>query len=366
MPTFLFTTWDGGGNVPPVLGIAARLRRRGHLVRVLGHPQQRSAVESAGLAFEPYRHVGPWSATVPAGAPRWAWKYVRLFTSKATAVDVAEAHRRDPVDVMVLDCMLLGPFLAARELGVPHVALMHTVYGYLGGAFSTGAVGLVGRVRGLSPARLWGGSDLSVLAGLAALDEAASPPPRLRYTGPVWPVGAPPPVPHAAPEPKILVSLSSIFYGGQTGVLQSIMDAVADLPVRVVLTTGNATAPRDVRAPANVEVHGFVPHADILPTVSLVVGHAGHSTTMLALAHDLPLVLIPMTPMGDQPDVARAVAAQGAAEVLKKSASVAQIRAAIVRMLADGPHRVAAAGLGARIRAADGADTAADLIEQLA
>ncbi|GAA1624051.1 glycosyltransferase [Catellatospora bangladeshensis] len=366
MPSFLFTTWDGGGNVPPVLGVAARLHRRGHQVRVLGHPQQRAAVEAAGLPFEPYRHAGRWSATAPTSVARWSWNYVRLFTSKRSTADVIEAHRRSPADVMVLDCMLLGPFLAAQRLGVPHVALMHTVYGYLGGSFSSGAVGFVGRLRGMGPTRLWGKADLSILAGLADLDEAASVPSTLRYAGPVWPMGAPAPVRHEAAQPRILISLSTIFYAGQTAVLQAVLDAVADLPVQVVLTTGHATAPEDVRAPANVEVHRFVPHAEILPTVSLVVGHAGHSTTMLALAHDLPMVLIPMSPLGDQPDVARAVAGQGAAEVLARSASVAEIRAAITRMLADGPHRDAAARLGAQIRAADGADTAADLIEQLA
>lgn len=365
MSSFLFTTWDGGGNVPPVLGVAARLQRRGHQVRVLGHPQQRAAVEAAGLPFEPYRRAGRWSATAPTSAARWAWNYVRLFTSRRSTADVIEAYRRSPVDVMVLDCMLLGPFLAARRLGVPHVALMHTVYGYLGGSFSSGAVGMVGRLRGMSPTRLWARADLSILAGLAELDEPGRVPSALRFAGPVWPLGGPAPVRHAAGEPRILISLSTIFYAGQTAVLQAVLDAVADLPVRVVLTTGHAIAPEDVRAPANVSVHRFVPHAEILPTVSLVIGHAGHSTTMLALAHDLPLVLIPMSPLGDQPDVARAVAAQGAGMMLSRSAPVAEIRAAITRMLADGPHRAAAARLGSRIRAADGADTAADLIERL-
>jgi len=31
-----------------------------------------------------------------------------------------------------------------------------------------------------------------------------------------------------------------------------------------------------------------------MPEVSLVVGHGGHGTTMQALAHDLPVLLMPM------------------------------------------------------------------------
>jgi hypothetical protein len=37
MGDILFVTWDGGGNVPPAIGIACELQRRGESVRVLGH-----------------------------------------------------------------------------------------------------------------------------------------------------------------------------------------------------------------------------------------------------------------------------------------------------------------------------------------
>jgi UDP:flavonoid glycosyltransferase YjiC (YdhE family) len=72
-----------------------------------------------------------------------------------------------------------------------------------------------------------------------------------------------------------------------------------------------------------------------------------------------------MSSLGDQPAVARAVARQGAATVLRRNASVGDIRAAIEHLLGDGPHRAAAARLGRQIRSTDGAVAAADLIEQL-
>ncbi len=50
MSTIRFVTWDGGGNVPPALGIAAELVARGHRVGVLGHERQREPVTRAGLA----------------------------------------------------------------------------------------------------------------------------------------------------------------------------------------------------------------------------------------------------------------------------------------------------------------------------
>ncbi|HET9995865.1 MAG TPA: hypothetical protein VFQ17_00040, partial [Nocardioides sp.] len=51
MADILFVTWDGGGNVPPAVGIAAELAARGHRVRFLGHPTQAAAFADRGLAF---------------------------------------------------------------------------------------------------------------------------------------------------------------------------------------------------------------------------------------------------------------------------------------------------------------------------
>lgn len=55
--SYLFVTWEGGGNVPPVLGLARRLAARGHTVRVLTEPCLERAVREAGARFLPFtRH----------------------------------------------------------------------------------------------------------------------------------------------------------------------------------------------------------------------------------------------------------------------------------------------------------------------
>ena len=87
---------------------------------------------------------------------------------------------------------------------------------------------------------------------------------------------------------------------------------------------------------------------------------------MRALAHDLPLVVMPMHPLLDQPMVGAAVTTAGAGELVAKKAKPEQLRRVITRLLADGPHRRAAAGLGAEIRRLDGTSTAAGLVEELA
>ncbi len=49
MAEILFVTWDGGGNVPPAVGIATELKRRGHVVRFAGHARQHESLTAAGF-----------------------------------------------------------------------------------------------------------------------------------------------------------------------------------------------------------------------------------------------------------------------------------------------------------------------------
>ena len=96
-----------------------------------------------------------------------------------------------------------------------------------------------------------------------------------------------------------------------------------------------------------------------------MVGHGGHATTMVALAHDLPLLVIPMDAMTDQPFIGKAIQRAGAGRTMGRKSSPEKIRAAIEELLADGPHRAAAARLGAVVRALPGATTGADLVEDV-
>ena len=102
----------------------------------------------------------------------------------------------------------------------------------------------------------------------------------------------------------MLVSLSTFAFKELEPTWQRVLDAVAPLDARVIATTGPAVDPARLRVPANVELHSWLPHADVMPEVSMVVGHGGHATTMVALAHDLPLLVIPMD-AHDRPAVHR-------------------------------------------------------------
>jgi hypothetical protein len=102
MARILAVTWDGGGNVPPMLGIAGELQRRGHQVRVLGHFQQRDVVVSAGLQFIEYRHARPWSPNVTATGARFLLRFLfEAFTDPGPGKDVHNELAREPADLAV-------------------------------------------------------------------------------------------------------------------------------------------------------------------------------------------------------------------------------------------------------------------------
>ena len=54
---FLFTTWEGGGNVTPVLVVTRKLIARGHRVRVMSEECNRPEAEAAGARFTAWKRA---------------------------------------------------------------------------------------------------------------------------------------------------------------------------------------------------------------------------------------------------------------------------------------------------------------------
>jgi UDP:flavonoid glycosyltransferase YjiC (YdhE family) len=347
-----------------MLGIACELQRRGHQVRVLGHSQQSDVVVSTGLKFVAYRHARPWSPKVAATGARFLLRFLfEVFTDPGPGKDVHNELARELVDLALVDSMMLAGLRATERAGVPAAVLMHTFHRYHTHEWSRGPIGVVAAVRGMRPGRLWNAADRVLVATDSELDPATQRrlPTNVRYTGVVQ---APIQPGTSEDRPLVLVSLSTLFFEGQEATLQAILDALDGLPIRSVVTTG-AVTPGALRAPANVEVHQYLSHDEILPSASLVVGHGGHSTTMRALAHGVPLLILPMHRILDQLMIGKAVSAAGAGRVLPKTASAEVIRSAVQSLLHEPSYRQAAVAIGARLRSHNGAITAADELEAL-
>jgi UDP:flavonoid glycosyltransferase YjiC (YdhE family) len=217
-------------------------------------------------------------------------------------------------------------------------------------------------VKRIPARKLLSAAAARLVACLPELDPAGSGtrPSNLHYTGPVV-AGA-----SAVPtEPTVLVSLSTVNFPGQTRAMQHILDALGTLDVRGIATVGPSIGMKNLAAPPNVELRGFVPHAELLPTVSMVIGHGGHATTMVALAHDLPVLVMPMHPMLDQKMVGQSLVDAGAGRLLSKNAKPAAIATDVKELISEGPHRAAAARLGGAIRTTRGALAGADLVESV-
>ena len=360
----LILTLDGSGNVPPALAVGAELRARGHAVRVLGTARQAADVAAAGLEHVAYQHPRPWVAQEPRGTVRSAVDFLAMVGSRAYGRDLAEAHAARPADVVLVDAMIPAATRAAVRLGLPTAVLMHTFSTF----FHSPLLEAAGLVRGFSPRRAWAAADAVLVVTDAELDPGS----RRRLPASYAWTGVAEPPPRALPPalngevPRVLVSLSSVHAPGQDRLLQRILDGIAGLPLHAVVTTGPAIDPAALRPPANAEVHAHLPHAEVLPRCALVVGHGGHSTTMRALLHGLPLVVLPADPRVDQPSVGRAVQRAGAGLLLDPASPPERIRRAVTTVLGDPAYRAAADDVGRRLRAQDGIRAAADAVEQLA
>lgn len=360
MARILIVTWDGSGNVPPALGIGAELTRRGHRVRVLGDAQQSDAVTATGLDFVAYARR--WDPRGHRSDLQFALGYFGLFSDPRPGDDVRAELAAHPADLALVDAMSLGAMKAVQRAGVPTAVLVHTFHRYLTHGWARGPIGAIAALRGLRPGPLWAAADRVLVAADRELDPAPPEtlPDNVRHTGVVQ--DAPRPVARDAEPPLVLVSMSTIYYPAQARALRAVLDGLDGLGVRAVVSTG-VVDPAELAAPPGVELHRHVSHRDVMPRASLLIGHGGHATTMLALAHDLPLLTLPLDTRLDQPMIGAAMAGAGAGRVLAPSAAVGEVRNAVRALLADGPHRTAAAAIGARIRGTDGAAQAADEIE---
>ena len=145
----------------------------------------------------------------------------------------------------------------------------------------------------------------------------------------------------------MLVALSSTFQD-QTACLQRIVDALGSLPVHGIVTTGPALDPDVLMAPPNVEVMAAAPHSQILARAAVVVTHGGHGTVVRALAAGVPMVVLHHG--RDQADNAARITARGAGIALRRTASPADLAAAVSRLLDEPDFAHAAGQLGASIR----------------
>jgi MGT family glycosyltransferase len=355
---YLFAFWDASGAVPVECRLAGQIAERGHEVVVSAPPSIEGTIRASGFEYIADPSTAPYDAVTDSPEDEVAWLLHNVFlgpaVAQAQAVSGAIAEARP--DVVVSDDTIFGAMAAAEASGLPSAALHSTVYGRIrrlkesdgARAFWEQGLAPLNEARaGLGLKPLQSGFDqeaaldrLLLLTTAEFSDPEDLLPANARFIGP--PLPAPTEVraelgPGA--DPVVLVSLSTGNMR-QAGMLQKIMDALAGLPVRGVVTLGPAMVGAELSAPENVTVFDARPHGELLPDAAAVVTHGGHGTVMAALAYGVPLVCLPMG--RDQPGVASRVNACGAGVVEDAAAPPEAIAAALERVLGEPAYREAA------------------------
>ena len=379
MTRFAFVTWDGGGNVTPAVGIAQELKARGNDVRFLGYLPQQAAIEARGLAFSALPRSGRFDLYAERPPEQRLPAIIRhVWSCPEHLEDIPDALAADPADVLVIDFSLNGALAQARRTKIPVAVLAHSVVAGLVpppsspmGAARLAAANDIRAAIGLPPmGRLndgWEGLP-TIVTTIAELDTAADGAPEaVHYVGPIiqrtsrsaWDAPWAP----DDPRPLVLVSFSTTRLWDPCSRIRNTLEALAGEPVRVLVIGGADSLPEEL--PDNATARPFVPHAEVMPSVSATVTHCGHGTITASLACGVPIVGLPY-PAADQPFLAARIQALGAGVALDGEASSATIKYAVRDLLDRASFREAAARLAVAINRARGAGAAADLVEELA
>ena len=159
----------------------------------------------------------------------------------------------------------------------------------------------------------------------------------------------------------VYVSLGSLG-GADVGLMQRIVDALADSPHRFVVSKGPQAD--KIRLAANMVGEQTLPQTKVIPQVDLVVTHGGNNTTTEALHFGKPMVLLPL--FWDQYDNAQRMHELGFGIRLATYEFTAdELNGAIDRLVSDTELRRRMDEMGARIRERDGLTRGADIIEQV-
>lgn len=147
---------------------------------------------------------------------------------------------------------------------------------------------------------------------------------------------------------------------------RTVVEALADLPVRALLTVGLQRDPAELGPlPASVHVENWIPQAAVMPHAAAMIGHGGAGSTKSALAGGVPMALVPL--FADQPMNARRIADLGAGVALEHGPALASSVAAATRELLDDPRYAAAArGLADDYSRLPSADEAVDALPGIA
>jgi UDP:flavonoid glycosyltransferase YjiC (YdhE family) len=382
----LFTTTGHSGHLLPLVPLARACEEAGHEVLVATHSSRADNVERIGLSVRAVQEApdeawGPLMSRLPGmsqgegDAMIIAEGFARIGAGGVLG-GVLEVVESWGPDLVVHECYEFAGPLAAERHGVPRARV---------------ALGLASTEDWVDDLAAPAVEDMRHELGLPE-DGAGRRAPLLSLVAPGLDDGpalqrfrdalppAAPPLPawwENAHDPLVYLTFGSV-----TGSLpffpalyHQALGALAALPVRVLLTFGRDADPAGLGTlPANAHAEPWLPQHDVLPHAAVVVSHGGYGTTLGALAHGVPLVLLPLF-AGDQWRTARRVADVGAGVVLQDGerrvfdppgpALIAALPAAVQDVMADARFREIAQRVGQEMATLPPANAAVTALEAI-
>jgi UDP:flavonoid glycosyltransferase YjiC (YdhE family) len=274
----LFASLASVGHTYPLIPLAIAVRDAGHEVHFAAGENVHAPLARNGL--QPFR---------PADS-----------CYEIYAEDLEPELARLRPDLVVHEWGLPGAAIAAHRAGIP--GLWHgfgrMIPEGIGLQLPTPATGVPGRPHlDICPPSL---QDKDFLATAERIE--LRPVPYSEPAPPGWRL-------ERTSQPLIYLTLGTAF--GTPEVLTTAIRGLAPLDARVVVATGRVRPEQLGTVPDNVTVRAWVPQADLLPHVDVVVHHGGSGTTLGALAAGAPQLVLPQG--ADQFANAEALRAAGAA-----------------------------------------------------
>lgn len=422
MPSAIICAMPAEGHVRPLLVVAAELRSRGWRVRMLTGARYADAVRAAGIE---HAALPPEADTLDAigtegdrerGRAAINRGVEKAFLAPAPAAGQAllALHAEEPADAVLHDptfvgaqalhrlpaderplvvlCGIIPLALSSRDtppygLGMTPLApawanrlrnrALHAVATRVVLRPVHRAADRTLRAMGAPPLAgrfftdFMRSADLVAQFTVPAFEFPRSDAPdHLRFYGPMTPpseghVEAPPWFADlGAQRPVVHVTQGTVANTDFTELVLPTLEALADLDVTVVVTTGGRPVDDLGPVPANALVGSYLPYDALLPRTDVLVTNGGYGGLHHALRHGVPIVVA-----GDSEDkveTSARVAWSGTGIRLGTSTpTVAAVRSAVQRVLGDPAYAARARAIGEAIVAAPGPVGFVDDLDEL-
>ncbi|HEY5169052.1 MAG TPA: glycosyltransferase [Thermoleophilia bacterium] len=378
----LFTFAGGNGHLEPLIPLARAAEAGRHSVAFAARPWMVPPVDAAGFpAFFAGSDLGLTPKRLPLAEAdldqdmRDVGIGFGRRIARERAADILSLCTEWRPDLLVCEEFDFGAMVIAERLGLPYATVLVSATGaFVRPELVAGPLDEVRAEHGLprDPGLAMLIRYLVLAPFPPSLRDPAFPLPatahhlRLLTTDTGRGEASPPWPTRHGDVPTVYFTLGTVYNMESGDLFQRVLVGLRDLPIGLIVTVGRDLDPVELGTqPANVHIERFMPQAALLPHCDLVVSHAGSGSVLGALAHGLPMVLLPIG--ADQPLNAARCQALGVADVLGPlSATPEMVRAAVTRVLADAGFREAAERIRDEIAALPGPKHAVTLLERLA